>query len=88
MRLLIEAKNIHKTYPMGKQSLQVLKGVSLKVPAGSFTAIVGASGSGKSTLLHILGALDRPDQSSVRRPTQSIPKPLCRVCISVLSPPE
>ncbi|HOK66875.1 MAG TPA: ABC transporter ATP-binding protein [Anaerohalosphaeraceae bacterium] len=65
MKTIIEAKNIHKSYPMGKQTLHVLKGVSLKVQTGSFTAIVGASGSGKSTLLHILGALDKPDSGSV-----------------------
>lgn len=65
MNALIAARNIHKSYPMGKQTLHVLKGVSLQARAGSFIAIVGASGSGKSTLLHILGALDKPDQGSV-----------------------
>jgi ABC-type lipoprotein export system ATPase subunit len=65
MKTMIEAKNLHKSYPIGKQTLSVLKGVSLKVQAGSFTAIVGASGSGKSTLLHLLGALDKPDSGSV-----------------------
>ncbi|MBP6124984.1 MAG: ABC transporter ATP-binding protein [Phycisphaerae bacterium] len=65
MNALIAARNIHKSYPMGKQTLHVLKGVSLQAQAGSFIAIVGASGSGKSTLLHILGTLDKPDQGSV-----------------------
>lgn len=65
MNTLIAARNIHKSYPMGKQTLHVLKGVSLQAQAGSFIAIVGASGSGKSTLLHILGTLDKPDQGSV-----------------------
>ncbi|HOM59915.1 MAG TPA: ABC transporter ATP-binding protein [Anaerohalosphaeraceae bacterium] len=65
MNALIAARNIHKSYPMGKQMLHVLKGVSLQAQAGSFIAIVGASGSGKSTLLHILGTLDKPDQGSV-----------------------
>lgn len=65
MKTILEAKNIHKSYPMGKQTLHVLNGVSLKVQTGSFTAIVGPSGCGKSTLLHILGALDKPDKGKV-----------------------
>lgn len=65
MKAIIRAENIHKSYRMGKEILQVLKGASLGIEAGSFTAIVGASGSGKSTLLHILGTLDKPDQGRV-----------------------
>ena len=65
MNAILRAENIHKSYVMGRQTLQVLKGASLNIEAGSFTAIVGASGSGKSTLLHILGALDKPDQGKV-----------------------
>jgi ABC-type lipoprotein export system ATPase subunit len=50
---------------MGQSSIDVLKGLELSVPKGTFLAVVGASGSGKSTLLHILGALDTPDKGSV-----------------------
>lgn len=62
---MLEAKNIHKVYNNGKKSLEVLKGVNLDIPAGSFAAIVGPSGAGKSTLLHILGGLDFPTKGKV-----------------------
>ncbi len=65
MELLLKACDIHKAYPMGVQTLTVLRGVDISLKKGDFTVIVGASGSGKSTLLHILGALDKPDQGIV-----------------------
>ncbi len=65
MKLILRAEAICKSYKMGRQTLAVLKGASLMIEPGSFTAIVGASGSGKSTLLHILGALDKPDRGQV-----------------------
>lgn len=61
---MIEIKNIHKTYLMGKVEVKALSDVSLKISSGEFVAIMGASGSGKSTLMHILGLLDRPDSGS------------------------
>jgi lipoprotein-releasing system ATP-binding protein len=63
---MMEAENVHKSYRMGATKVKVLKGVDLVVREGEFVAVVGASGSGKSTLLHILGALDRPDQGTVK----------------------
>jgi len=63
---ILQAQNLHKSYRMGPSQVKVLRGVNLEVKAGEFTAIVGSSGSGKSTLLHILGALDRPDEGTVR----------------------
>lgn len=57
---VIEVKNITKTYQMGENSFQALKGVSFSIAQGELMAIVGPSGSGKSTTMNILGLLDKP----------------------------
>ncbi|SPL72240.1 lipoprotein-releasing ABC transporter ATP-binding protein LolD [Acinetobacter stercoris] len=63
--IVLEAKDIYKSFTDGKTSVDVIRGLSLKVEAGEFVSIVGSSGSGKSTLLHVLGGLDRPSQGMV-----------------------
>ena len=62
---MIKVVDLHKSFPMGEQTLTVLKGIDLSISRGELIAVVGASGAGKSTLLHILGLLDRPTSGSV-----------------------
>src|ERR1700712_5481269 len=59
-KAIIDVRDITRTYEMGEQTLQVLKGITLGIFQGEFVSIMGPSGSGKSTLMNILGALDRP----------------------------
>ncbi|HEY3174619.1 MAG TPA: ABC transporter ATP-binding protein [Candidatus Polarisedimenticolia bacterium] len=61
---LIEARGLTRSFRSGGKTIEVLRGLDLKVAPGEMVAIVGESGVGKSTLLHILGALDRPDSGS------------------------
>jgi putative ABC transport system ATP-binding protein len=62
----VSASGLTRTYGDGGAAVRALRGVSLDVPAGQFTAVMGPSGSGKSTLMHLLAGLDTPDAGSVR----------------------
>lgn len=63
--VLLEAREVCKTYKDGERTLEVLRGVDFDLRRGEYVAIIGTSGSGKSTLLHLLGALDRPTSGEI-----------------------
>src|SRR3954468_14942284 len=57
---IIHLEDIRKNYYLGKQVIEVLKGISLDIFKNEYVALMGPSGSGKSTLMNILGCLDTP----------------------------
>ena len=63
--MIIEVRNLMKTYRVGEIDVHALNGVDLNVRRGEFLAIIGTSGSGKSTLFNILGGLTPPTSGSV-----------------------
>jgi putative ABC transport system ATP-binding protein len=65
MSVFIEARDVRKTYRIGKLDVPALRGVSFTVEKGEFITVVGPSGSGKSTLFYLLGGLTRADSGSV-----------------------
>jgi putative ABC transport system ATP-binding protein len=63
--VIIELKNVWKTYQMDDVEVHALKGIDLRIKKEEFTAIMGPSGSGKSTLLQMIGVLDRPTSGKI-----------------------
>ena len=62
---LVRIRDVHKYYTRGSERIDVLKGVTLDIPAGDFLALMGPSGSGKTTLLNMLGGIDVPTQGLI-----------------------
>lgn len=72
MSIVLEARNISKTYGKGHTKVHALKECSFKFEKGEFVAIIGKSGSGKSTLLKVLGTMEEPDEGEVLLEGRSI----------------
>jgi putative ABC transport system ATP-binding protein len=64
-RIVMDVRDITKSLPLGRERIDILKGISFQIKAGEFVSIVGPSGSGKSTLLGIIAGLDNPTSGQV-----------------------
>jgi ABC-type lipoprotein export system ATPase subunit len=63
--IVVQLQDVTKSYKVGRQTIEALRGVSLSIHQGEFVALTGASGSGKSTLLQLIGGLDKPTDGTV-----------------------
>jgi len=64
-KIVMDVRNITKSLPLGRERIDILKGISFQIFSGDFVSIVGPSGSGKSTLLGIIAGLDNPTSGQV-----------------------
>src|SRR2546421_928339 len=64
-KVVLDVQNITKSLPLGRERIEILKGISFQIMSGEFVSIVGPSGSGKSTLLGIIAGLDNPSTGHV-----------------------
>jgi len=64
--VMIETKDLHRSYRIGKKSIEVLHGIDLQIWKGEKVFLCGPSGAGKTTLLYTLAGLERPEQGEVR----------------------
>ncbi len=62
---VVSLKDVHKFYPLGKERIEAVRGVSFDIEKGEFAAISGPSGSGKSTILNMIGLIDLPSNGSI-----------------------
>ena len=62
---VVSLKDVHKFYPLGKERVEAVKGVSFDIEKGEFAAVSGPSGSGKSTILNMIGLIDLPSSGSI-----------------------
>src|SRR5207247_3618548 len=65
MKIVMDVRDITKSLPLGREKIEILKGISFQIMSGEFISIVGPSGSGKSTLLGIIAGLDNPSSGQV-----------------------
>ena len=65
MEELVQIRGVKKSFKVGEDYLEVLKGLNFNIMKGEMLGVVGASGAGKSTLLHVVGALDKPTEGDV-----------------------
>ncbi len=63
---MLEVSGVKRSYRMGNNTLEVLRGIDFSLKTGEWCCIVGASGSGKTTLLNLIGTLERPDEGIIR----------------------
>ncbi|TLY90609.1 MAG: ABC transporter ATP-binding protein [Gammaproteobacteria bacterium] len=63
--LMVQVRSVSKVYRRGKQTIEVLHGLTLDIPKGDFVALMGPSGSGKTTLLNLIGGLDQPSAGEI-----------------------
>jgi putative ABC transport system ATP-binding protein len=72
--VILDLKDVRRTYQMGEEQVRALAGVTLQIRRGEYVAIMGPSGSGKSTLMNIIGCLDVPDSGTYHLEGQEVDK--------------